>query len=345
MDATGLISNVTGEYQRQANILNNTPNLIKVLVEDEVDTVVWYRILKKVIPEFDYQLSPYSFDVAAKGKGKSNVLKFAGSFSATFIGCVDSDFDWLLEDWTQDGGIIKGNKYIVQTFAYSIENLASQPYGVSDCMLECLMHSSKLQRDLDKDFSIFIKSLSLSVYKVLLWHLLMWKCKVDEEEVSKGWKFVFGNDHYNDILKDHALSIEGKRIEILNRFSHRAAQRADYYNRQYSDLLVHIESLQLDIETRYDLLPENAYLFVRGHDLYDFLIHCFFNPVQKQLMKIHTEEIKSHNRGDEKNMIDHYKRHCRDFDLEHLYKADYFDDATNVLTKAITKEINKVLNH
>ena len=187
MESSGLISNVNGKYQYQSNLLTNTPNLIKVLVEDEVDVVVWYKILKKIAPEFDYQIRPYSFDATTKGKGKANVLKFAGSFEATFIGCVDSDFDWLLENWTSDGQTIKGNDYILQTYAYSIENLASQPYGNSDCMLECVMHSCELQRNLDKDYSAFINSLSSSVYEVLLWHLLMWKDQIHVTEIVKGW--------------------------------------------------------------------------------------------------------------------------------------------------------------
>lgn len=336
MDGTGLISNITGEYQRQANLLNNTPNLIKVLVEDEVDVVVWHKILKEVAPGFDYQVSPYSFDETAKGKGKANVLKFADNFGNTFIGCVDSDFDWLLEDWTQDGGLIKNNKYILQTYAYSIENLASQPYGVSDCMLECVMHSSDEQRLLDKVYTAFIRSLSSSVYEVLLWHLLMWKNRIDEDEVSKGWKFVFGNDHYKDILTDHT--------RILDRLRERAAQRADYYNKLYPGLLTTLDKLKIDLSAKYGLTSENAYLFVRGHDLYGFLTHCFFNPVKKQLMDAHEAEIKAHNSGDFGKLINHYKRHCRVFEFERLYRIDYIEDSSNVLTKAISGDIKSIFN-
>ena len=56
-------------------------------------------------------------------KGKARIVKMADTFNDYHIGCVDSDYDWLLSDYTEDGKVIKDNKYLLQTYAYSIENL------------------------------------------------------------------------------------------------------------------------------------------------------------------------------------------------------------------------------
>lgn len=344
MAASSLLSNVNSEAQRQANILGNTPNLIKVLVEDEVDVVVWHKILSKVAPYLRFEISPYSYDSTANGKGKSNVLKFADRFRENFIGCVDSDFDWLLQDWTQEGDVIRNNAYILQTYAYSIENLASQPYGDSDCMLECVMHSCDLQRRLDTDYQAFLKAISVNVYDILIWHLLMWRHQ-EEEKISEGWTYIFGNDHYSDILKDGTLSIEGKRLAILSRFKEKAVMLRAQYECTYPALIGDKETLEEYLQSGYDLNPENAYLFVRGHNLHDFLMHCFFNPVRTQLIKFHEDDIKAHNEEQEiQNLMNHYKKHLKHFDRDHIHKVAYLDDETNHFTKEIVKDIQRIFH-
>lgn len=343
MAASSLLSNVNSEAQHQANILTNTPNRIKVMVEDEVDIVVWHKILKKAAPHLEFEIGPYSYDSTVNGKGKSNVLKFADRFKKNFIGCVDSDFDWLLQDWTQDGDVIRNNAYILQTYAYSIENLASQPYGDSDCMLECVMHSCELQVNLDADYSTFIVALSAAVYDILIWHLLMWKNQIEEDKISDGWKYIFGNDHYSDILKDSTLSIEAKRNAILNRFEEKAKDLRNQYEGEYPNLIGDKAALEAELRSTYGIQPDNAYLFVRGHNLHDFLMHCFFNPVRSHLIKLHQDEIKAHNEEQEiQNLMNHYKKHLKQFDRDHIHKVAYLNDDTNPFTKAIINDIQNI---
>lgn len=344
MESTSLISNVNGDALRQANLLTNRSDLITVLVEDEVDVAVWHRILKKVAPQFQYHVTPYSLDSTTNGKGKPNVLRFADRFNHNFIGCVDSDFDWLLEDWTQDGNIIKGNRFILQTYAYSIENLASQPYGDSDCMLNCVMHSCDLQRNLDREYSAFIRRISDGVYELLLWHLLMWKKHIDEEIIGEGWAYVFGNDHYKDILADNTLSIKGQQSAIADKFELRARERVDYYNGRYPGEITDREHMKNHLFCRYQLSPTNAYLYVRGHDLHEFLMHCFFKSVKDELIEDHKKDIIARNTSHEiSNQLNHYKKSRMDFSKNHLRKVDYLDDPDNVLAKDIKNDISNAL--
>ena len=226
-----------------------------MLVEDEEDVVVWYRFLKACAPQLDFDISPYSYDPSLNGKGKANVLRMVANYGQKFLGCVDSDFDWLLEDWTTDGVVIRNNRYILQTYAYSIENLAAQPYGHSDWMLECVLHSSKLQRSLDKDYTSFILYISVNVYELLIWHLLMKKDCIDEETIAEGWESVFGNNHYGDILSDSSLTIEGKRLAIKERFKYKAKERIDYYDGLYLSLKGEWNDLRNDLAARYGVSP------------------------------------------------------------------------------------------
>ncbi len=57
---SSLISNQNSQSQYQANLLTNRPNLVKVLVEDEIDVVVWQKILTRLHPTLSYEVTPYS---------------------------------------------------------------------------------------------------------------------------------------------------------------------------------------------------------------------------------------------------------------------------------------------
>ncbi len=239
--ASSLISNQNSESQYQANLLTNRPNMVIVLVEDEIGMVIWLKIITSLCPTLSYEVTPYSADPSIRGKGKAHIIKHAAKFGPHMIGCVDSDNDWLLGQWSSDGSIMENNPYILQTYAYSIENLAAQPYENSDCMLECTLNSCALQRNLDNDYRDFLNFISMKTYDILIWHLLLVKEGIDINKHQLGWVCIFGNGIYSDIIKNHKLSLADKRKLVLKRFSERT------------------DSLQSGYELKYESLKEDKY--------------------------------------------------------------------------------------
>lgn len=334
---SSLISNVNSEAQFQANLLTNSPNSINVIVEDELDVVIWYRILNFFAPGNRYNVHPYSHDPSFHGKGKLQILAQASQFGKYFIGCVDSDDDWLLEQSTDEGQTIKHSPYILQTYAYSIENLAAQPYGLSDCMIECCAHCCNELHIIDKQYTQFINKISNYVYDVLIWHLAMKKDQVYLEQIALGWDYIFGNDHYKDIHNDKSLSVQGKHMATLERFSVRVNQLINDYENNYSDLKQSCTRLETDLRAKYNLSPVNAFLFVRGHNLHDFLMHNFFKPVYTNLINLHKSEIRAKTSGRETgNALNHYTKLLKDFNKDYLYRNAYFTDSSNLIKKIKT---------
>ena len=322
--ASSLISNINSESQHQANLLTNSPNLVKVMVEDELDVVIWHRILTHYAPELKFDIHPYSYDSDFKGKGKTQILAQTGQFGRYFIGCVDSDYDWLLNTRTRAGAIIATTPYIFQTYAYSIENLAAQPYGISDCMLECYLHSCDLLQSLDTDYKSFLTSLSKEVYDVLLWHLTMIEKQEDLNQISAGWDLIFGNAHYGDILGNHNMPIDAKHKAILSRFSERSKELLHRYEVDYPQLLPSYSKLKDELHNECNLVPKNAYLYIRGHNLHDFLLHNFFNPIQIYLKTLHEAEIRAHTtRKEINNAIRHYNKLIKDFGRDYIHRVSY----------------------
>lgn len=337
--ASSLISNTNSLSQYQANLLTNTPGLIRVLVEDEQDVVVWHRILSKLVPDKRFDIHPYSFDSSINGKGKAQIMAQSGQFGPYYIGCVDSDTDWTLQQWSADAAIINSSPYILQTYAYSIENLSAQPYNCADFMLECNMHSCTELLNLDRDYSAFIKKLSIYSYESLIWYLTL----IKERNATVDWTFLYGNRHYAGIRNDNALSLEDRRTAILDKLNERALILTAQYSQNYPELVAAKESLKTTLRNSIGLTADNAYLYVRGHNLYDFLIHNFFEPVQSYLRIEHESEIRAHTIGsDTGNAIRHYHKVIKDFGSHHIFRTDFMNDEGNLITQRLKQDINAV---
>ncbi|MDE7468369.1 MAG: DUF4435 domain-containing protein, partial [Muribaculaceae bacterium] len=342
--ASTLLSNLNSEAQYQANILTNTPVMIKVMVEYELDVYIWQKILSHFAPAPSFEITPYSYDPEISGKGKAQILMSSGNFGPYLIGCVDSDLDWLLQKWTPDGITIAANPYILQTYAYSIENLAAQPAGKSDMMLEVTLHSCDFQRDIDSIYEHFITLLSSAIYDVVLWHLVIRK-QPDPDSIQQGWNYILKKEHYQDISNDRHLSARQKLEAILARLNQRATELNQTYNQHYSHLITERCELAEYLGNEYNLSTVTAYLFVRGHDLQAFLLHNFFEPLKNELFTLHEKEIRTHctQSTEIENAIKHYHKIRKRLDSIYLTATAYLHQPGNPLNTLIQADITKIL--
>lgn len=341
--ASSLISNNGSVAQHETNILTNTPGRVRVLVEDELDVPVWNKILTRFCSDRSFEITPYSYTPGVHGKGKAKILSLAADFGPDCIACVDSDYDWLLEQWTQAGQVICGSPYILQTYAYSIENLASQPGGKSDCMLESTLHCSQEQQDLDKSLETFIKEISKALYEPLLWHLIMQKEQTDLDKITPGWDYILNNNHYAAILNSTGDPIPRKRTGMLELMRQRAADLVLDYEMRYPHLITPRQNLRIYLTGHYGLSSENAYLFVRGHNLHDFLLQNFYRPIFRADIKSHTEDIRNNTVGaDTASAINHYKAMTVPFERIYIHRTDYLSDPANPLTQRMQGAISEI---
>lgn len=208
-------------------------------------------------------------------------------------------------------------------------------------MLECNLHSCDKQRNLDREYGEFILELSRCSYEPLLWYLTLKK----ERDMTLDWNLLYGNGHYADIHSDNSLSLEGKRTAILNRFRTRGETETKQYARTYPELVAVMESLKSTLHNAIGLTADNAYLYVRGHNLYDFLTHNFFEPVQNYLRGKHEAEITTHTTGsDTGNAIRHYHKMIKNFCNHHILRTDFINDSGNPITQRIEQDLGAINN-
>lgn len=240
-------------YKYQAEYWKNIPILDRsfkacVHLEDKEDTFFWDAILQKCNAGKYYYIHYSKSRRNHDTRGCEQCLKFLPFLSNTFFICIDSDYRYLLQQHNIDA-----KHYVLQTYTYSWENHFCEKSSLKDnCKIAGLIS--------DFDFSYFLSGLSHILYKPLL-ILLHSKQHNDKELTDKEFNGCFPKQCHREELKDNGkqllVNISGRLTELLDKYKS------------------YIELLNLDNERqRYEqlgLTEDNAYLHIRGHNLFELL--------------------------------------------------------------------------
>lgn len=260
---------LTPEYSRLASKLTGNPNRVTVEVEDDIDAEFWADILREQCPEKEFHFNPYQ--TITNGKeyvevtGKSRIIKMAETLNRFHIGCVDSDYDWMLSNSTVYGKTITSTPFLLQTYAYSIENLMCAPETLTS-----LVHSS-CDEDTDFDFTSYFNVLSSSVYPLLIWSLYL-KSKNCQGFTPRDW---------TDILPHNSKDIEVIKTKVSEAIKDLEAKHVG----ESADVKV------FENELKNKLQLEESYLYVQGHALFDHIHRAVLKPIVDSLSKQHFNEL------------------------------------------------------
>ncbi len=153
---------------------------VLVYVESEADIAFWRNILHI------YENSSIRFEIqlpsnTSFSKGKQKALDSGkaifehltiDNLGAYLVVCIDSDYDFLLEKYSEKAQQIHENKYIFQTYTYSTENLKCYAESLhAICVTTTLNDSPKI------DFPALLKHFSAIIYELFLWNLYFYSKK------------------------------------------------------------------------------------------------------------------------------------------------------------------------
>lgn len=282
-------------YSENASILTGNPNRVTVEVEDTIDRDFWSDLLEELCPEKEFHFDPYhtilNEDGSSErtGKGKSQIINASADFNAWHIGCVDSDYDWILSDYTDAGKTISGNKYLLQTYAYSIENLMCLSCTLEDFCLENTEEATEF------DFDDYLTRLSKAVYPLLVWSTYLYS-KGNQDFTPTSWREVLVNTE-----KDPEAS-----LAIIEA---KAKAKIEEFDKKYADKIIDKEDFEFQNIGMKDITEDDAYLYLRGHELFDQILNSVLVPLIIELRNQHRETIKASNLGDEvcKNTLREYQ--------------------------------------
>lgn len=220
-----------------------------VHVEDKDDIWLWQQLLSK------YRAGRYKFLPATtnesgnRNTGCTQCLKYKDFLSQRFFVCIDSDLRYLLEE---EG--ISAENGILQTYTYSWENHC--------CFASRLQQSfnDRTQRGNEFDFTVFLSKYSEIVYEPFL--LMLYH--------ERNGMSQFNRDKFRQLISLQYR--QGDENENGKQFLERLASQLAAATTNIKDTC----GFDLTAETaRYEakgVNKENAYLYVRGHCLYNSLV-------------------------------------------------------------------------
>ena len=339
--ATSLTENDNSHDQELEGILTNR-NTILTIVEDESDVAIWKEMLLSVFPEKKFRVSPFSYSTSA-GKGKAGILNKAkaGELGPYMIGCIDSDYDWILDKYTEAGGIISSNKYIFQTISYGVENLLIQPYDIAACMRACMAHDCDDIDGLDEVYGEFLNNVSRIIYRPLLWHLVRIKLQLDVDSVSSDWMRLISCDNFKSWVADSNLSCREIRGCVTEELARLADDLVAYYELRYPQHKEDVLALETELKETRGLTVGNAYIFAPTHQIFDFLDYVFFKPLENRLKFKHFEEIMNNLPPQSRDEArKHYKSEQMPFTKLRRRRFGFLFDHSVDIVKAIKRDIS-----
>jgi hypothetical protein len=273
-----LQDNINSQYIASANKLRpkDARKRIVAYVESYDDIFFWRSVLQ------DFETDKFFFEVmlpsrTTLGKGKRTVLmnQLGKGLGQYMIACVDADYDWLLQGRTEISKYLCENPYVMHTYVYAIENY--QCYAPS-LHSTCVM--STLNDRLLIDFEVFFTD-----YSLIIWPLFVWNI----------WAYRYGHykeftmSNFCDIVSIH--DINPRNVEpTLDKVRRRVNKCIGWLQRTFPEGHKTYPQVKAELQ-RMGIKPENTYLYMHGHTLFENVVMTLLTPICNILRREREREI------------------------------------------------------
>ena len=168
-----LTENLSSLYVGAANSLKPKRSKKKIVayVESYDDVSFWRSILAEFEDDTHYfeVMLPSNHSLA---KGKKTVLmnQLGSQLGSNMIACVDSDYDYLLQGATHTSDYINSCPYVLQTYAYAIENYHCYAEGLHEVCVTATLNDHSLI-----DFPAYMQMYSEIAYPLFVWSVWFYR--------------------------------------------------------------------------------------------------------------------------------------------------------------------------
>lgn len=244
------------DYYKAKNSFFEPYSDLTAYIEDEGDISFWRDVFGKFASKLKLDFKYNSKDNLERGKQtlirQHEDIKALGT---SYILCLDSDLDYLLQDF-----FINNHDFVFQTYTYSVESYKINPQHLNSLCIEASQNITPIF-----NFEVFIKNLSQISYQLLL-YLIYFHQKgenLPSQLTIKGLENTF------NISTSQTLDISEHGQKIIEKIEHKIGQIGKQLQQQYGKIdLIPTESY---LKGYFNFEPENTYLFLHGHTLYDNL--------------------------------------------------------------------------
>lgn len=263
------------EFVPQRLPLREGQKCVNVYVEGYDDVAFW----RTVFDEFECANRTFTISVPPRkdlAKGKKVLLDMLPRTSDDKIVCVDSDFDYLLNGATAQSRRVLDAQWLFHSYTYSIENyLCYAPSLRSIC-------TKATKNDMPTlDFEWFMAEYSKIIYPVFLWYA--YSAKLEQVNLYK-------LDTFRNDVRILYIDLENGGRETLAWVKHKITKRLDILRRTYPTYRAQIEAAGEEMRSR-DLYPDNTYLFMQGHTLFENVAIPILESICNKLKNLELRKI------------------------------------------------------
>lgn len=256
---------------------NPDQRLVKVYVEGYEDVAFWRGI-------FDHFRNPYlrfEISVPDRGdlpKGKKVLMGMIPRSSEELLLCVDSDFDYLFADRTEQSRQVNSARHMFHTYAYATENFLCYAPSLHNVCVKATKNDTHIF-----DFVRFMQEYSCSIFPLFVWYAF--SAQLASEN-------VFPLIDFKQSVRLGYLDLEENGQRTLDWLRRNVAKRERLLEGRNPKMIAPMKAFEKQLCER-GLTPENAYLFMHGHTLMDNVVMILLNSVCEKLRAMSIARITS----------------------------------------------------
>ena len=227
-------------------------------------------------PDCYFEVMLPSRDSLCKGKKIALSNRLGARLGDSMIACVDADYDYLMQGATETSRTVCTSPYVFHTYVYAIENYQCYAPALHNVCVMATLNDHRLF-----DFEAF-----LGDYSETIWPLLVWSV----------WAYRYGRYPSFSLLDFYRVV----QIERLNYYH--PEQTIEQLRRRVNAKVSRLQRLfpqgrQTYKPLREELLalgltPRTAYLYMRGHDLFDGVVGPMLGGVCEALRRERERDIR-----------------------------------------------------
>ena len=211
-----------------------------------------------------------------KGKKQAMMNLLGKAYGRNMIACVDSDYDYLLQGATSTSQQMLENRYILHTYAYSIENYRCFADSLKQVCVLCTQNDSNVI-----DFKEFFRLYSRICYPLFVWNILLYR-----HHDTKTMSLL----RFCEIVRLSSFTV-GNPAYSLQQLGSRVNHNIKQLEKQHPDFVEEHRKMLNEI-TALGINPEETYFYIQGHHIMNGVTMRIMQPVCRHLRNEREKEIE-----------------------------------------------------
>ncbi len=243
--------------------------VVEVFVEGYDDVGFWRGIFE------DFESGKHTFEISVPprddlAKGKKVIMQMISGSSPHRLLCVDSDFDYLFGNSTEQSHVINNAQYLFHTYAYSTESFLCYAPTLHNVCAKATNNDARIF-----DFEFFLTEYSKTIYPLFLWYAYSAFLKTEN---------VFTLLEFKNAVKLNYLEVEDSGRSTIEWLERQVEKWLDILQERYKGhgFAIKLKMFEQLLINR-GMRPEDTYMYIQGHTLMDNVVMVILNAVCEQL--------------------------------------------------------------